>query len=242
MRIRNFEFRPRLIPTLATLVILPVLLSLGVWQLNRAEEKRVLLAERGKKEHMPALDITGQAEHDLSELEFRKLRVVGRFDSNYVIYIDNKVYQGKVGYQVVEPLVLQPTQEAILVNRGWVAATASRADLPEISHQSSEQTIYGIAKFDTRDVASLGAGNRSGEDWPALVRWIDIAELQKSMPFKLKPYLLLQTNDNGDGLLREWMFVSSPPEKNQSYAIQWFSLAAALVLIFIFVNTKKIVR
>ena len=185
MRIRNFEFRPRIIPTLATLVILPVLLSLGVWQLNRAEEKRVMLAERAKMEGMSALDITGQVENDISDIEFRKLKASGRFDSNFVIYIDNKVYQGRVGYQVVEPLVLQSTGEAVLVNRGWIVAAASRAELPKIPHQATEQTIYGLAKFDTRDVASLGAGNRSGQDWPALVRWIDIEELQKNIQKKI---------------------------------------------------------
>jgi surfeit locus 1 family protein len=211
-----------------------------VWQLHRAEEKRVLLAEKSRQEALPALDIQANTTTSAEDVRYRSLHATGKFATAYRIYIDNKVLHGQVGYQVVEPLVLQAGGEAVLVNRGWVAATASRDVMPEIKEFDAEQTVSGVAKLETRDVASLGAGNRSGENWPALVRWIDIAELQKGMPFQLKPYLLLQTNDNGDGLQREWTFVNSPPEKNQSYAMQWFAMAVVLLFLFGYLNTKKI--
>ena len=239
MRIANYEFKARLLPSLATLILLPVLISLGIWQLGRADEKRALLEEQAKKAQLPVLDITS-AQSTLQELSHRHLKATGRFDASHRIYIDNKVYQGKVGYDVVEPLLLENGNTAVLVNRGWIAATGSRSVLPQVAHMDTQQVIEGLARVKTKDVASLGAGNRVGEDWPALVRWIDIGELQKTLPVKLKPFLLLQTNDTGDGLVREWKFSSSPPEKNLSYAVQWFSLATALVLIYLFVNTKKL--
>ena len=112
--------------------------------------------------------------------------------------------------------------------------------LPDIPQLVAPHNIEGIAKIDTKDVASLGAGNRVGDNWPALVRWIEVTELQQTLPYKLKPYLLLQTNDTQDGLIREWKFSQSPPEKSLSYAVQWFSMAAALLLIYLIVNTKKL--
>ncbi len=242
MRIGKFEFTPRLLPTLLTFMLLPVLISLGIWQLGRADEKREILAERAKMAALPALEVSEQSRDAIADVEYRQLKVVGRFDRQYRIFIDNKVQQGRVGYQVVEPLVYDGGKSAVLVNRGWVAATASRSNLPAVPELTEAQTIFGIAKTNTRDVASLGSGNRSGESWPALVRWVDIGELQKSIPYRLKPYMLLQNNDNQDGLVREWIFVSSPPEKNQSYALQWFSLAIALLLIYLVVNTKRVNR
>ena len=239
MRIANYEFKAKLLPTLATLILLPVLISLGIWQLGRADEKRALLEAQAQKAQLPVYDIAHERDKP-QDIAHRRLKAVGRFDAQHIIYIDNKVYQGKVGYDVVEPLLLENTDVAVLVNRGWIAATESRAVLPTVPHADSPQVIEGLARIQTKDVASLGAGNRVGDDWPALVRWIDISELQQSLPFKLKPYLLLQTNDTQDGLVREWKFSSSPPEKNISYAIQWFSLATALVLIYLFVNTKKL--
>jgi len=227
------------VPTLLTLMILPVLIALGIWQLGRADEKRAILAERAAKEAMPALDVTAQSADHSNDIAYRQLRVSGTFDPRYRIYIDNKVHKGRVGYQIVEPLVFSDGETAVLVNRGWLAGTASRAQLPTVPEIDAPVTITGIAKIKTRDVASFGAGNRSGENWPALVRWVDIGELQQSIPYKLKNFLLLQTNPVEDGLIREWEFVSSPPEKNQSYAMQWFTMAVALILIYLVVNLKR---
>lgn len=239
MRIANFEFKARLLPTLATLLLLPVLISLGIWQLGRADEKRQILQTQQQKAQQPPYVISAEAD-DIGDIEYRAIKATGQFNEKYRIYVDNKVYRGQVGYYVVEPLLLADTSEAVLVNRGWVAATNSRAVLPDVMHPQSIQVIEGVAKINTKDVATFGAGNRVDDTWPALVRWIDIQELQKTLPFKLKPYLLLQTNNIPDDLIREWKFSSSPPEKNLSYALQWFSLAAALALIYLVVNTKKI--
>lgn len=239
MRIGNLIFKPRLLPTVITLMLLPVLISLGIWQLGRADEKRVILAEQAQKAAMPALSINANSNDEPAEITYRELTAAGKFDSRYRIYIDNKVHQGNVGYQIVEPFVFEQSDNAILVNRGWIAATSSRLQLPEVTESAGTMTIYGIAKLNTRDVASFGSGNRSGKDWPALVRWIDISDLQTDMPYTLKPYLLLQSNDNGDGLIRDWKFIGFPAEKNESYALQWFSLAAMLSLIYVIVNMKK---
>ena len=59
---------------------------------------------------------------------------------------------------------------------------------------------------------------------------------------KLWPYILLQEPEQNSKLIRDWKIVVSPPEKNISYAVQWFSLALALIIIFIVVNAKKIKR
>ena len=238
MRIANYEFTAKLLPTLATLILLPVLIALGIWQLGRADEKRALLQAQAQQAQLPVYDIANERDQP-QDIAHRRLKAVGRFDARHLIYIDNKVHQGKVGYDVVEPLLLENSDVAVLVNRGWIAATESRAVLPTVPHVDSQQLIEGLARIETKDVASLGAGNRVGDDWPALVRWIDISDLQQSLPFKLKPYLLLQTNDTQDGLVREWKFSSSPPEKNISYAIQWFSFALLLLGLYIGLNLKR---
>ena len=104
MRIGKFEFTPRLLPTMLTFMLLPVLVSLGLWQLERADEKREILAERAKMEALPALEVSEQSRDAIANVEYRQLKVVGRFDQQYRIFIDNKVQHGRVGYQVVEPL------------------------------------------------------------------------------------------------------------------------------------------
>lgn len=239
MRIGPFQFRPKIVPTLITLILLPILISLGLWQLSRTEEKRVILQEQALKLEMPPLTITGKAD-SLEDIEYRKLMVTGKFLPDYHILVDNKVHQGQVGFYVVTPLQIDGTEVCVLVNRGWVKATDSREVLPAINTPDKNVTVTGIAKINTKDVVSFNEQNRLGNDWPALVRWLDIEELDKDIPYNLKPFLLLQAPEPRQDYVRDWKQINSPPEKNMSYAIQWFSLATALLLIFIFVNTKRL--
>ena len=239
MRIGAYQFKPRIIPTLVTAVLLPVLISLGFWQLSRTEEKREILSQQQKKSQLPPIRITAEDE-TAAEIEYRRLEISGKYLRGYQILIDNKVHLGQVGYYVVTPLQIDGTDSAVLVNRGWVKSTGRREVLPEITTPDGIVTIQGTAKFNPKDVVGFSDQNRLGQSWPALVRWIDINELDQDIPYKLKPFLLLQAAEQNADYVRNWIFVNSPPEKNMSYAVQWFSLATALLLIFIVVNTKRI--
>lgn len=240
MRIGPFQFHPKIVPTLVTVLLLPVLISLGFWQLSRAEEKRVRLAKQEQKRHMPPLQITGNTDKQDS-IEFRQLIVRGKYLPRYQILVDNKVHQGQVGYYVVTPLLIEKTASVVLVNRGWIKWTGDRQVLPVVQVPEGNITLHAMAKFETKDVITWFSNkNRLGTDWPALVRWVDIAELDRDIPYNLKPFLLLQASEPEEDYVRDWKLVVSPPEKNISYAVQWFSLAATLLLIFVFVNTKRI--
>ncbi len=239
MRIAGFVFQPRLVPTLVTIMLLPVLISLGFWQLSRMQEKQQIQNEQQKMASAPVLEMTPDTEID-SASAYRQLRVSGQFLPEYTIYVDNKVVNGEVGYEVVMPFRINGSNSAVLVNRGWIRAHATRQTLPKVTTPSGKISLEGVARFNTKDVVSFGSGNRLGKDWPALVRWIDIASLQQDMQFKLKPFLFMQQTDVKDGLVRDWKILNSPPEKNLSYAVQWFALATALLLIYIIVNTRKV--
>jgi len=238
MRIGNFQFRPTVIPTLVTVLLLPLLISLGIWQLNRTDEKREILAKQEHKRLMPSLQITSETD-SLDDIEFRQLNVSGRYLPKYQILVDNKVHHGQVGFYVVTPLQIEGSQSTILINRGWVKATSSREVLPSIETPEGTVTVQGVAKINTRDIVTVENQNRLGKDWPALVLWLDIEELDEDIPYSLKPFVLLQDSEPKEDYAREWKVVGSSPEKNMSYAVQWFSLATALLLIFIFVNTKR---
>lgn len=239
MRIGQFHFQPKIIPTLVTLVLLPVLISLGLWQVSRTEEKREILAKQEARLELPPYKVT-QGTDSLKDIEFRKLVVTGRYLDKYQVLVDNKVHQGEVGFYVVTPLLIDGTDMAVLVNRGWVKGTGNRDLFPEIQTPVDTVSVSGLAKLDSKDVVSFNDQNRLGSEWPALVRWVDINALDDDIPYRLKPFLLLQDSSPEQDYVRDWKWVNSPPEKNMSYAVQWFSLAMALFLIFVFVNTKRL--
>ncbi|MGD8784066.1 MAG: SURF1 family protein [Thioalkalispiraceae bacterium] len=239
MRIGSFQFAPRIIPTLVTLVLFPALISLGFWQLSRTDEKRELLADQQRKSQLPPLKIVAE-NPDPEEIEYRRLIVTGRYLTDYQVLVDNKVHQGQTGYNVVTPLQIEDSDYAVLINRGWVKADVRREIRPDIKTPQGRVSIRGTAKFKTKDIVTFNDRNRLADDWPALVRWVDIEELDKDIPYKLKPFLLLQAEDMDGEYVRDWSIVNSPPEKNMSYAVQWFTLAGVLMLIFFMVNTRKI--
>ena len=241
MRIGNYQFKPRLIPTLMFVLLLPLLLRLGFWQLARADEKRMIIATQTTKLALPPRVIDGVIT-PADNFQYRRLKVSGRFLTRYQVFIDNKVHQGKAGYDVVTPLQISNSKQVVLVDRGWVPLGDSREKLPHIDTPEQDVTLVGIAKYHPKDVLSFGAGNRSNQGWPAVVRWVDIKELQAETGLDLLPFLLLQDPASQYGFVRDWKFVNMPPEKHISYAVQWFAMAAALLVIYLVVNLKRINR
>lgn len=239
MRIGKYQFKPRLIPTILVLVLLPVLLRLGFWQLARANEKRAIIAEQHAKLALPP-KVIDRPLRDTANLQFHRLQVTGTFLVKYQVYIDNKIHQNKVGYDIVTPMRIGSSEQYVLVDRGWVPMGASRAELPQIDTPKQEVSIVGIAKYNTKDVVSFGDGNRSNQGWPAVVRWVDIKAISKETKLNLLPFMLLLDPQSQYGYVREWKFINMPPEKHVSYAVQWFAMAFALVVIYLVVNLKRI--
>lgn len=239
MRIANYNFRPRLIPTLLVLLLLPILIRLGFWQISRAQEKREIIASQHERMALPPEVITASMTKR-ADLQYRRLQVTGKFIDKFQIFIDNKISRDRVGYDVVTPLQIGDSSRYVLVNRGWVPMGQSRADLPRVNTPQTSVTITGIAKFNTKDVVSFGDANRSNSGWPAVVRWVDIKALAQETKLKFVPFMLLLEPDSNYGFVRHWKFINMPPAKHMSYAVQWFAMALVLVIIYLIVNLKHV--
>jgi len=238
------QFKPTLIPTIATLVILPILISLGFWQLDRAEQKRVILSAVTKKMDSESLS-TIPNKSDIEASKYRRISLQGKFDSARLMYIDNKIVFGKVGYYVVSPFLVNNSKQTVLVNLGWVAMGKSRQDLPIVNIPNTTVRITGRIKTNVDKVFSLSEKSFDSVSWPLVVQWISPQQLTEVLNIELPPMIILLDKPK-DKIVeyekqfkREWKFISSSPDMHTSYAMQWFSLALVLVLIFIGVNTKK---
>jgi len=239
MRIGHREFSPRPLPTLATLILLPILISLGFWQLDRAEQKKEILRQYQQQQAESVLNLNKPA----TEREFypyQRIEVTGKFDTSRQFLLDNKVYQGRAGYQVVSPLLLQDSNKAVLVNRGWLSQTESRQELPVIPTPAEIVAITGQLKLDIGNGLQLGESGILGNSWPRVIQWLDIEQIEKSLGYKLQPFVILQDPDSPAGFVRDWYIKKISPEKNTSYAVQWFALALALAIIYLVVNTHKV--
>jgi surfeit locus 1 family protein len=126
---------------LAAVSVFATLISLGLWQLDRAQEKH-LRAEnyvRRLAETRIDLGIWGAAEAD--ELRWRRITMTGRFTAP-VLLLDNRIMMGKSGVEVLSPFVLDDGR-TVLVNRGWVATEADRRKVPALETPEHRLTLAG---------------------------------------------------------------------------------------------------
>ena len=239
MQIGNKTFKPGIIPTIIFLLILPVLLRLGFWQLDRAEEKRGLITQFKQQNKLGPISLTDNLKADYN-LNYRTAQVSGRYDSSKQVFIDNKIYQGKLGAYALTPFKINNSEYSILVNRGWVPMAIERTPLPKIETPTEMLTLNGKIKISTAKPFVVGKQFQSNEGWPALMQWINISEIENKSGLKLLPYVFLLDEKEQSGYVREWKPVVMQPEKSTSYAVQWFSLALALTIIYIVVNLKTV--
>lgn len=211
-----------------------VTLALGNWQLDRASQKEQLQSRLERLGREPPVQLSA-APVRAQDLELRRVQVRGQFAAEETIYIDNRVYQGRVGYYVVTPLRIENSDTYVLVNRGWVPGTGRRDVLPEVKTPSGPVVVTGIAVSGRERIMTLSANVVEGRVWQSL----DIDRYREKVPFRLQPIVVQQTSASDDGLVRDWPRRDSGVERHKAYALQWFALSATLLVLYIVLNAKR---
>ena len=225
--------------TLATALLLPTLLSLGFWQLDRAEEKAALIDRLEARRALPA--ITPQSALRLLEDERADRRVVmdAQFTPNRFVLLDNRVRGGKFGYEVVA--FAEVDQLAVALNLGWVRGDPSRQTLPTIVLPSGMQTVSGRLYQPSSDAFVLGE-NQLPAQLPGVVQQLTLSAWQDELHRRLEqpvfPLEIRVGEFESVAFDATWAIVNQTPAKHQGYAVQWFTMAAALSLAFIFRSTN----
>jgi surfeit locus 1 family protein len=210
--------------TLLVLVGMALLAWLGVWQLDRLEQRRAfnsMVAERYRQE---PYDLAANGlPADLSELEWRRVEADGAFDYEHQIALTNQSGpNGENGVRIVTPFVLE-SGEAILISRGWVPQDdAAVENWPALEELVSNSAIGLIQESQTIEGTPQQEGFQ--REWYR----IDVPAIARQMPYPLLPAFLMQLAEEGrrfDALpMRD-----QPPVLDEgshlSYAIQWFAFA-----------------
>lgn len=236
-----YRFRPQLIPTLAFLLLLPGLINLGMWQLNKARAKQALQAQLEQRSKEAPISINARVD-DAEEMKYRRVRVRGQWEASYQFLLDNKVNEQEVaGYHVLTPLKISGSELRVLVNRGWVPMGPDRQHLPDVSPPGGEVVVEGIAVVPSKKFFALAKPQDSQEKLEPVWQNLELDRYNQSVPFKVQPIvILLDPASKAGGYERAWPRPDERVEKNLGYAYQWFGMAVALVGIFIFVNLKKV--
>lgn len=238
-RFGRYEFRASLGPSLVTFCLLILLVSLGFWQLDRAAQKRALLTAYGDRPADAPVHLSPGFVPD-TDWRYRRAEAVGRYIAERQFLLDNRVYQGRVGYQVLTALRLANTDFAVLVNRGWVPQGVTRAELPALPVPSEERLrIEGLIDIPHDKVFVLGEGEDRDPGWPKVLQQIRLELQSEQLGVRLLPMVLLLDRDQPGGFVRDWNPIVIGPERHVGYAVQWFALSAVLSVLYVWVNVHK---
>jgi len=209
--------------------LIALFVSLGLWQLDRAAEKRAQLAAFDAGGTQPELAaLPSEADAAL----YATVAVSGRYDASRQVLLDAITYRGAAGYQVLTPFEPLGSSRWLLVNRGWVPAGAERSDLPRVAVAEDRREIVGrIAVLPRPGLRLGGAAESAGRQGIEVRLFPSAGELENDLGRSLYPYQLWLDPREPDGFVRDWHPGGLPPEQHWAYAVQWFALAALVVCI-----------
>ncbi len=216
---------------------LGILTGLGVWQLYRAGEKQELLQSFENRKQQPpvALDV---AREDFGDLRFRQVQVQGVYDAGRQFLLDNQIRNGRPGYSVLTPLRLAGGK-AVLVDRGWVPQGLTRQLLPNVTIKQVDVQVTGTIYVPFGKPFSLGAIDAGGAVWPRVIQYVAFPEISERLGYDLLPLVIRLSPDAPEGYLREWAPLPFTPARHIAYAVQWFGLALALLVIAAVTTAKQ---
>lgn len=229
-----------ILTTLLVLAGTALCIRLGIWQLDRLEQRRAFNAHVEAQWAAPAVNLNQERPQDLTQMEYRAVQARGNYDFDHQVALRNQYWQDRYGFHLLTPLVLEDGT-AVLVDRGWIPGETSEDPAAwEQYDQPAEAEIAGILRLGGE---SPDVGGVPDEESGALLYWnnVNLDRIAEQLPYALLPvYIQLDVNE-GD---------TQPPIPYQpeielsegphlGYAGQWFTFAAILFLGYPFYIKKQ---
>ena len=234
----TFWSRLPIAATLVTFVAVVIMFALGFWQLQRAAEKTQRLESMQQAAQSNTLNLS-QASNMVEQALDMSVSLQGTIDTAHYFLLDNKIQQGRVGYEVLA--AVSTLQGNVLVNFGWVAAPALRSELPQVTLPSEPQKLRGMLSIPKHN-SLITETAVYDQQWPKVLQQADLVIMTQHYAQPLLPFIILLDEEQNSGYIRNWQAVVMAPEKHLGYAIQWFLLGAAAFIIFVIAQRKKLKR
>lgn len=236
----NIQFKFKLVPTLVFLTFFVLFIRLGFWQLDRAEQKRIINDQYKSRQETTIVDLNQEVNKNNDYLLWRKAEINGSFYIEKNILLDNQIYNQTAGFNIITPFRLAGTPWSILVNRGWQPNLVTRNIFPVISQVNDEQLLRGhLVKFPV-------AGIKLGEDNIEVInssiirlQRIDLDEINTFYSAQFLPYMIFLDPLIDKDLVSNFSLPVPESEKNYGYAFQWFAFAVTLLVIFLKLGIKR---
>lgn len=223
-------FRPGWRLTVFVGVFLPLFVTLGCWQLNRADQKTQLVS-RIEAGQSSIESLTQRTE----PTPYQRYTLTGHLVPDRVWLLDNRTHNGRVGYEVWAPL--ETDNAWYLVSLGWVAGTGSRQTLPKIELPAQDRRWTG--QWRPLSDSIVLADTPLTDEWPQVVQRLQPGVMAERMD-RNEPRGLLQLEAGQPGVGPViWTPTVMLPERHRGYAVQWFAMAAVLLMMYGYAGWRR---
>lgn len=231
-KIFSFSF----LPIILIFITIILLICLGFWQLDRAQQK---------KDINSALEIANNAELELINsvdkiVNKHYYNVI--LNGNYLIQkqfiYDNQIVQQKAGYYVLTPFLIKGSNKAIIVNRGFIAWQGTREISTDINiNNDKTQIVVQLIPIPEKRI-ELG-NSEIIKKFPLMIQAINIELMADLIELDLVDSFALLSPDSDDGFIKRWQPYVGSVDRHIGYAIQWFLMALVLAIIGVFLIIKN---
>jgi len=215
------------------IIFVPITISLGFWQLDRAQEKKEIIANYDKLLTSEPISLNTKSTYK----NWQPVTTMGRFKDT-VIFEDNAILSGRAGFKIYH-LFENGDGSYVFVHRGFIERNMIKNNLPLIDTPTGKQSIKGsiLIKQDNSFVQDVE------ESDARIIQEFDIERLINKFPILkdryLHPFLFnLDIRDKNKFLAIEKP-VNMAASKHIGYAIQWFGLCIALIILTIYAYRRK---
>ncbi len=228
-RLRFTTFQIDLRWWLLAIAMAAIALRLGLWQLDRAEQKIEL---QDAYYNRIATEPVGCGEATRSSAPaYLRVRLEGRFLPGREYLLDNRTANGVAGYEVFTAFRCTDGTR-FLVNRGWISAGASRDVLPTWQTPSNVVRLTGFIYVPT-GLPPLVGEDHWPEAWPASgpkrIGYLDAERLKAEGPPTQFRFPVFAEGAGPGVFTPNYEAESVSPDKHWGYAVQWFAIAAAIL-------------
>ncbi len=218
--------------SLIFLLLLLLVLSLGVWQIDRGYNKKELENTFLERQSQPVKEIKYNTflESDL----YRNVVLEGKYLEK-IFFLDNRIHNGKPGLKVFSPFETT-NNNLVLVSRGWIELE-DRSKLPTINTTKNVLKVQGVLRPESQDFV-LENEEMNNKNNPILLQTVNLSELSNFLGKPLSPYILELSELSESAFVKTWQPINLSSFRHFGYAVQWFGLAVVLIVGYVFFLRK----
>ena len=233
-------FAPSWFFTALTVLLCIAFFYLGRWQWHRGLQRQ-LEYDRFAAGAEQVIPLGSRGVNEVAR--FQRVSVVGHLDPDHQFLLDNRSYQGRPGFDVLTPLRREDGR-TVMVDRGWVPFSGRRSNLPDVGLVAPD-TVTVVGRVDNLPAPGLASGRAAPDakaPWPKVTAFPSMAQLSAALGAPVEPQVILLDPKEADGYVRDWHPPGMEPMRHWSYALQWWSFAVLLFVLWVGLSLRKVTR